>query len=203
MKKWVFLLIVTTCGILPTSQAQSLTDLLKGNVLGEVANNLLAKSTLTPADLAGTWAYTSPACVFESDDLLKKAGGAVAASQLTEKLEGVYSAVGLKPGTFDFTFVAEDSSFTSKLGDRTLQGKFDTGDGTITLHYTVAGLIKTGSIEVHTQKTGNQLSMLFEADKLLSLLSTICSLTQNATLLTIAKIVDGYDGLLIGFELQQ
>lgn len=200
MRKIVCLALLLACGIVATTRAQSkLSGLFNKNTLSDVAGSLLSKSTLSAADLEGTWHYASAACVFESDDLLKKAGGAVAASQLADKLDGIYSKVGLKPGSFSFTF-GPDSTFTSTLGSRTLRGTYSLGEGTVTLHYKAVG-IKTGSVTAHTQKAGDKLSMLFDADKLLKLLSTLCSITQNATLAAVAKIADGYDGMLIGYEL--
>lgn len=49
-----------------------------GNLLGQLLNN---SSTLTQDDLVGTWKYQSPDCVFESENLLAKAGGEVAAQK--------------------------------------------------------------------------------------------------------------------------
>ena len=200
MKKIVCLLLVLTCGVTAARAQSGLSGLFNKNTLSEVAGSLLSKSTLSAADLEGTWRYASAACVFESDDLLKKAGGAVAASQLADKLDGIYSKVGLKPGSFSFTF-GPDSTFTSTLGSRTLKGTYSLGEGTVTLHYKAAGLVKAGSVTAHTQKAGDKLSMLFDADKLLKLLSTLCSITQNATLAAVARIADGYDGMLIGYEM--
>lgn len=199
MKKIVFLVMILFCGLTLESRAQSkLSDLLNKNTLGDVVGNILSKSSLATADLTGTWTYAGSACVFESDDLLKKAGGAVAASKMNERLEKVYGRIGVKEGAFDFTFNA-DSTFTSKLGRRTLQGTYSLGDGTITLQY--EGLVKNKTVTAHTQKTGDKLSLLFDADKLLKMFSNLCSITQSKTLDAVAKLAEGYDGMLIGYEL--
>lgn len=44
---------------------------------------------------------------------------------------------------------------------------------------------------------------MYEADKLLKVLSAIGSATQNTTLNTIGQLAEGYDGLLVGYELIQ
>lgn len=201
MKKIVFLGMILFCGLTFESRAQSkLSDLLNKNTLSEEAGNFLSKSTLSATDLTGTWTYVGPACVFESDDLLKKAGGAVAASKMNERLEKVYGRIGVKEGAFDFTFNA-DSTFTSKLGRRTLKGTYSLGDGIITLQY--EGLVKNKTVTAHTQKTGDKLSLLFDADKLLKMFSNLCSITQSKTLDAVAKLAEGYDGMLIGYELKR
>ena len=76
---------------------------------------------MTVADLVGTWKYNAPACEFQSDDLLKKAGGSLVSNQIEEKLSGIYSKVGLTADQFSYTFAA-DSSFTCQLKDRAISG---------------------------------------------------------------------------------
>ena len=43
----------------------------------------------------GTWSYQAPECQFESDQLLAKAGGEVAAKEVEEKLQTIYDKIGL------------------------------------------------------------------------------------------------------------
>ena len=50
------------------------------NALGNILGNILGSSaTLSEKSLVGTWKYTGSDCVFESENLLAKAGVAVAA----------------------------------------------------------------------------------------------------------------------------
>ncbi len=203
MKNIVFGIMILLCSLTSAGYGQSkLSDFFNKNTLSEAANNLLSTNTLTATDIEGTWKYVAPACMLESDDLLKKAGGSLIASQINEQLKNVYDKVGIKTGAFDFTFNA-DSTFISKSGSKTLQGTYFLKNDTITLEYKLAGLIKTGTVTAHIQKTNDKLSMLFNADKLLQLFSSLCSITQNKTLGTIAQIADGYDGMLIGYELNK
>lgn len=64
--------------------AQDLKSILSG-----VANAVANKVTGESASLTGTWAYVGPDCKFESDNLLAKAGGEVAAKQVEDKMSGV------------------------------------------------------------------------------------------------------------------
>ena len=57
-----------------------------------------------------------PDCKFESDNLLAKAGGEVAAKQVEEKMSGVLEKLGFKEGaTYIFN---EDSTYTSVIGGK-------------------------------------------------------------------------------------
>ena len=88
MKKsvlWRSVLVLALC-IAGTANgmAQDLKSILSG-----VANAVANKVTGESASLTGTWAYVGPDCKFESDNLLAKAGGEVAAKQVEDKKCGV------------------------------------------------------------------------------------------------------------------
>ena len=83
MKKsvlWRSVLVLALC-IAGTANgmAQDLKSILSG-----VANAVANKVTGESASLTGTWAYVGPDCKFESDNLLAKAGGEVAAKQVED-----------------------------------------------------------------------------------------------------------------------
>lgn len=187
-------------------QAQfSLGNLLNKDAVQNLAGTLLQQNDLTVADLVGTWKYNAPACEFQSDDLLKKAGGSLVSNQIEEKLSGIYSKVGLTADQFSYTFVA-DSSFTCQLKDRAISGTVskEADSEQFVLHYSaVQGLLNIGSVKVFIRKSGDTLSIMYEADKLLKVLSAIGNATQNTTLNTIGQLAEGYDGLLVGYELIQ
>ena len=49
----------------------------------------------------------------------------------------------------------------------------------------------------------NQLSLLFNVDKLLDFLTKLSSLSDNTALQTINKLASEYDGMKLGFELSK
>lgn len=53
--------------------------------------------------------------------------------------------------------------------------------------------------------TGNDMSMVFKADKLMSILKTITGAASkvNSTAATINSVAGAYDGLMLGFELKK
>ena len=85
MKKLVFFsLLAATLLVAAEGRAQSLSDLLNKENIEKVVNTVTGKNT---ASLTGTWSFTGSAVEFESDNLLNKAGGAVAANMVEGKLD--------------------------------------------------------------------------------------------------------------------
>ena len=202
-------LMLTSCGTtgsaLPGPSGTNLTNngttevgtSLLGNVLGSL---LGSSNTITKSDLIGTWTYAKADCVFETDNLLMKAGGEVAATRIESQLETQLSKIGIKKGSCTYTF-NEDGTYTAVIGGYTLSGTytFNEQKKTVTLTY-LAGL---GRITPHVAKTGNKISLLYESDKLLQLVQKLGKLSSNSTISGLSSLLGSYDGLLIGMELQK
>lgn len=94
MKRLVFWqLFVAALLLTSNSHAQSIKDLFNKENIEKAVNAVTGKST---ADMTGTWSYTGSAIEFESDNLLQKAGGAVAATAAEKKLDEQLAKVGIK-----------------------------------------------------------------------------------------------------------
>ncbi len=150
-------------------------------------------------DMTGTWRYTGSAIEFESENLLKKAGGTVAASAAEQKLDEQLAKVGIKEGQLSFTFNA-DSTFVSTLGKRKLNGTYSYDAGTQMLHLRYMKLIP---MNAKVNYTTQQMDLLFEADKLLKLITFLSSKSSSATLKAISSLADSYDGMMLGYELKR
>ena len=95
MKRLVFWqLFVAALLLTSNSHAQSIKDLFNKENIEKAVNAVTGKST---ADMTGTWSYTGSAIEFESDNLLQKAGGAVAPAA-EKKLDEQLAKVGIKAG---------------------------------------------------------------------------------------------------------
>ena len=55
------------------------------SILGDVLQQTVGGQTLSEQAVIGQWEYASPYCCLESDDLLAKAGGQVAANQVESR----------------------------------------------------------------------------------------------------------------------
>lgn len=179
-----------------TSSSSSSTS--SSSILTSILSAVLGSSTLSEEDLVGTWNYSGVDCVFESESLLLSAGGEVAATQLEEKLDTYLAKVGIKAGACSYTFDAE-GNFSSVIGGKTLSGTYtlNADESTMKLSY-MKGLVST---TVHVAKSGSTLSILYESDKLLTIVKAASTLTGNSTLSTLSSLLDNYDGLLVGLEL--
>ena len=121
MKRLVFWqLFVAALLLTSNSHAQSIKDLFNKENIEKAVNAVTGKST---ADMTGTWSYTGSAIEFESDNLLQKAGGAVAATAAEKKLDEQLAKVGIKAGQMSFTFNA-DSTFSAKVGQKSMKGSY-------------------------------------------------------------------------------
>lgn len=200
-------LLLTVLGLsLATGFAKaqiSLGDILNSSTVSKVVNTIIDKdASLTVADLVGTWCYSAPACKFESDDLLKSAGGELVANTLTTKLESYYEKAGITSSRVSFAFA--DTTLVMKYGSAKLNGYVvkDEESGKFVVTFTaVGGHIPVMVIDAAITKSGNTMEMLFDVEKLVKVLTTIASKTQISTLQTISNLLGEYDGVLLGFEL--
>ena len=182
------------------AQAQDLKSILSG-VANAVANKVTTSSGVS---LEGTWKYTAPDCKFESDNLLAKAGGEVAAKQVEDKMSGVLEKLGFKEGT-TYTFNA-DSTYTSVVGGKTVSGTYSYNADTKELTMKTRLGLKVNAT-VSKGLTGDTMSLLFKADKLMSLAQTItgavASKSSNSAVSTASSLLSQYDGLQLGVQLKK
>ncbi len=202
MKKFILCagLLSLTC-LCPQIQAQSLKDILKSSAVKDAVTSLTGGKELTAANLSGTWEYVSPAVMLEGDNALKNVAGNVAASEVEKKLQSYCDKIGLKAGTFSYTF-NDDNTFTCIFKEKTLKGTYtlQESDKTIQLKY---GNLKIANISAQVVLTHDELALLFNADKLLDFLGTLSSLSGSTTLQAINKLTDQYEGFKVGFQLKK
>jgi hypothetical protein len=197
MKRLVFWqLFVAALLLTGNSHAQSIKDLFNKENIEKAVNAVTGKST---ADMTGTWSYTGSAIEFESENLLKKAGGTVAASAAEQKLDEQLAKLGIKEGQLSFTFNT-DSTFVSTLGKRKLNGTYSYNPTTGMLQLKYMKLIP---MNAKVNYTTQQMDLLFEADKLLKLITFLSSKSSSATLKAISSLADSYDGMMLGYELKR
>lgn len=197
MKRLVFWqLFVAALLLTSNSHAQSIKDLFNKENIEKAVNAVTGKST---ADMTGTWSYTGSAIEFESENLLKKAGGTVAASAAEQKLDEQLAKLGIKEGQLSFTFNT-DSTFVSTLGKRKLNGTYSYNPTTGMLQLKYMKLIP---MNAKVNYTTQQMDLLFEADKLLKLITFLSSKSSSATLKAISSLADSYDGMMLGYELKR
>lgn len=188
----IAILLLTTTN----SQAQSFKDLFSKENVEKVVNTITGKST---ASMVGTWLYSGSAIEFESDNLLKKAGGSVAAATAEAKLNEQLAKIGIKEGQLSFTFNA-DSTFNAQLGTKSLKGTYSYDKSTQRANLKFAKLI---GLSAKVNCTSSNMDLLFNSDKLLKLIVFLSGKSSNTTLKTISSLAGSYDGMMLGFSLKK
>ena len=198
MKKRILLksiwILLVMCGVSANAGAQDLKSILSG-----VAKAVVGNKATTASSIIGTWTYSGPECEFESENLLAKAGGEVAAKEVEEKMTAVYNKVGMDNIRYTFN---EDGTYSYQMKKRTVTGTYVFDDAAKTITMTGKLGLKTVA---YVTVTGNDMSMVFKADKLMSILKTITGAASkvNSTAATINSVAGAYDGLMLGFELKK
>ena len=188
---WILLVM---CGVSANAGAQDLKSILSG-----VAKAVVGNKATTASSIIGTWTYSGPECQFESENLLAKAGGEMAAKEVEEKMIAVYNKVGKNNIRYTFN---EDGTYSYQMKKRTVTGSYVFDDAAKTITMTGKLGLKTVA---YVTVTGNDMSMVFKADKLMSILKTITGAASkvNSTAATINSVAEAYDGLMLGFELKK
>ena len=188
---WILLVM---CGVSANAGAQDLKSILSG-----VAKAVVGNKATTASSIIGTWTYSGPECQFESENLLAKAGGEMAAKEVEEKMIAVYNKVGMNNIRYTFN---EDGTYSYQMKKRTVTGSYVFDDAAKTITMTGKLGLKTVA---YVTVTGNDMSMVFKADKLMSILKTITGAASkvNSTATTINSVAEAYDGLMLGFELKK
>ncbi len=173
-----------------------------GNTLGNLLEGVFSRSNITVQDLAGVWTSNGPAVCFQSENMLKKAGGIAAAAMVEKELSPYYSKLGLN-GTV--ITIQTDGSFSMKTKMLTLNGTITQstkGKGVFDFNFTLLGM-KLATVTTYAEKTSKTLNIMFDASKLKNLLSAVSKVVNIKTLSAITKILDMYDGLCVGFRTEK
>ena len=194
MRKFVCI-IALLCAVSVQTDAQNLKDILKG-----VAKTVVGDKATTETSLIGTWDYVGPDCQLKGDDILKNIGGEAAGEEVEKKMEAIYAKAGLN--TIQYTFNEDKTCFYTIKGKK-VNGtyEFDAEAKTVTIKAGKLGVKTTA----HIVTLGSNMSFVFDADKILSVVKTITGVASklNSSAATINKLTEQFNGMMIGFELKK
>ena len=166
---------MAVCGLLlipGNMKGQSLKDILNSSAVKNAVTSVTGGKAVTFENLQGTWMYVNPALQLEGDNALKNVAGSLAATEAEKKMKEYCAKVGIVEGVFNYVFNS-DSTFTSALKRGSLKGTYSVSpeDKTVTLRYTVDNKkLTVSTLTAHVVLSGNELTLLFNADKLLKFL---------------------------------
>jgi len=151
---------------------------------------------LTVDQLVGTWKYSSPAVAFKGDDALSTIGGLAASSTIEDKLAPYFKKAGLNK--LQLT-VNNDSTFTMSMGKIKLSGTvLKDENNNLVFNFSAHEKISLGKIACMAKKTGNKLSLTFNASRLIAIAKKVSSISNNANFKSISSILERYESLYVG-----
>ena len=162
-------------------------------LLGTLLTSLLGNTT-SQQSLVGTWVYEGPKVVFESENILSQLGGQVVSSNLEQKLGTQFSKLGFSAGKSTLT-LNSDNTCTLTVGSKTYAGTYSYDNNTNKM--TLVGALGVGQITCTVSVQGNQLHMLFDADKLLNVATSLSSKSTS----TLSSLIKNYTGLKLGWSM--
>ena len=203
MKTKVLILLMSIGFATANVTAQSLKDILTSQTVKDIVTSVTGGQKLTAENLQGTWVYENPALQLKDGNTFKNIAGSVATSEVEKKLKEYCTKVGIEEGEFNYVFNT-DGTFTSQLKRMTLKGTytFDSDASTMVLKYSILGKSLL-TLDADVVLAGDQLTILFNADKLLDFLSVVSSISNISALQAVNKLAGEYDGLKAGFDMKK
>ena len=203
MKRTILTIIISFVAVSSYAQEQSSWAELLGKLGQEVSKHILSDS-LSQKDLIGAWTFEGTAVRLETDDILKKAAGEIAASKAEEKLDEYCRKYGLTAKAGAFTF-KEDGTFESSNGKTTQKGTYTLKGDKLTLKYGNGKHIKNiGSLTATVKReSSGEISLLWDASRMIDVFTSLTAKTSNASLQSISTLLQGYDGLKVGIRLKK
>ncbi|MBE6318776.1 MAG: DUF4923 family protein [Bacteroidales bacterium] len=173
----------------------------KSSSIGDVLNNLVSNTDVDLSQLVGTWNYSGPAVVFQSDNALKSLGGSVASSSIESKLKSLYNKTG-----FDnlVLTINEDGTFKMDTKYAPLSGTIEkSDDGVFVFRFNALKSKTIGKLKAYTKLSGKTLSLTFDISKLVDLAKKVSASSNNSTIKNAVDILNSYDGVTAGFKLNK
>lgn len=177
-----------------------LTSVLTGegtNVLGTVLGSLLGNKT-SANSIVGTWTYAQPKVVFESENILAKLGSSVASSKLESTLTAQLKKMGFNSGKSTLV-LNSDKTCQFNLSGKTLNGTYSYNSSSSLL--TIQGALGMTSVTCTCNVVNGQMYMLFDADKLLGIASSVAN--ASSTTSSLSSLLSNYSGLKLGWAMNK
>lgn len=195
MRRNIFICTILLLFITINSQAQSLSDLFSKENINKVASAVTDKTN--EASIIGNWVYDGSAVELKSNNVIKNAGGKLATSTIEDNLDKQFSKVGIEKGTAVFNFQA-DSTFTVILKNKTQKGKYSIDKSNSKMDLTFAG---KATLSGEYTISNDQMTLTFDADKLVTVVSYISKMANNSSLNTLNSLLSSFDDVRTGFTL--
>lgn len=190
-------LIMTSVSASAQIDLGNLSKVVSSAVGKDVSSIITGKNNVSKENIVGTWTYKQPSISFESNDLLKQAGGQLTSAAIEKKLAEQFTKVGITAGKFFVTFGNDNTFSTIKNGVVTTSGTYVLSGSKITFSYLEGSAKITG----YAQMKNGLLSISFDSSKVLDVMSKMSKYSANSTLSTISSLAGSFNGMKTGVAL--
>lgn len=197
--KSVFLGVIFMTSINASAQIDlgNLGKVVSSAVGAEAGSIITSKNNVSKENIVGTWTYKQPSISFESNDLLKQAGGQLTSAAIEKKLAEQFTKVGITAGKFLVTFGNDNTFSTIKNGVVTTSGTYVLNGSKITFSY----LQNSAKITGYAQMKNGLLAISFDSSKVIDVMSKMSKYSANSSLSTISSLAGSFNGMKTGVAL--
>ena len=161
-------------------------------ILGTLLTSVLGNTT-TVNSIAGTWVYSGPKVTFKSENILAQMGSQVASAKIEQTLGNQLKNLGFQAGKSTLTFDSQGNCQMTRSG-RNYPGTYSYNQSTGVM--TIQGALGVASVSPYVSVMGNEMYVLFEADKLFSVMGALSTAAKTSTL---SSLLNNYNGLQLGW----
>lgn len=182
-------------GSLKNVASQAASKATGSSVVGDIVSNLLGTGKVSEKSIVGTWSYTEPCLVAESENILSGVAATAAASKAKTYMEQGLTKAGFTKGKVKVTF-DDKKNVTILAGTKTVKGTYAIKDSDLTITF----LVSKKSVTMNCKLDGGNLQLAMKADRLLSFVNTVAASAASAsqTLGTVSTLLKSVDGLYVG-----
>lgn len=197
MKRYLWILMVL-CATMMAAQDTDLTLMNPDSVFTLTDDDIVQEQQAANEALAGTWLYDKPSVQATGSSVLGRLGKPLAKSKLTSKLGKAYKKLQIKK-RWSALRLDTDGTWVMTIAGKDVKGKYSysPSKGSITLRWHLV------SVTADVQRDGKHLHLLFDTDRLLTLMRLLSGLSHNDTLKALAFLSENYHDVKVGFRLKQ
>ena len=197
MKKIVFTLLLITATVAAMAQ-DSIATFHPDSIFTLTEEDMEQERLEANKVVAGTWQYDKPSVQAQGTSVLGKLGKPLAKSKLSSKLNKAYKKLQIKKRWTSLR-LDKDGTWVMTIAGKDIKGKYSysPSKGSITLKWHLV------SISADVMRDGKHLHLLFDTDRLLTLMRLISGLSTNDTLKALAFLSENFNDVKVGFQLKQ
>lgn len=175
--------------------ASAANDATGNSTIGNIITNLLGTGAVSQSSITGTWSYTEPCFVAESDNVLSSVASNALIGKAQTYLSSGLSKAGMTAGKVILTFDG-NGGMTCVVNGKKVSGTY-TIDG-CNLNVTI--LKRT--FKINCKLSGGDLQLSLDISKLLSFVNTVSSSAAQASgsLSSLTSLLSNVKGLYAGLQ---